>query len=146
MDSTEIIRNIADIVDENGVRAPGVLEILSSMQMDTRYQGIEPETVIIDSGSSAVANQRLLFCPAGSEIVIFDVGYSSLGVSVASFHDQNSNLVMGSIYTHDANGTTVVKNSKKGIPLGESKSLFFTTTSVTNWDIEISFAIIQKTV
>lgn len=142
IDSVEIARNIADIVDENGIRAHGLLEILSSIQMNTRSLGTFPKAYKTFSGPEAVINKQLIFCPAGSRIVIFDIIFSSLNVSKTTFHDQLGEKLFGSILIPDLNGNSVSKCSCKGIKLKSHRSLFISTTATANWTIEILYALL----
>jgi hypothetical protein len=141
LSSTEIMRNIADLVEQDDSRSHGILELLSAIQCNTSFPGIIPESILF-SGSAAVTNSKALFCPGGSKILILDISASADGVSEISFNDQNSNPVFPSFFINNANGDTLSFSSFKGFFLQKSKSLYYTVSASVNWCLSISFKII----
>lgn len=141
LSTAEIFRNIADIVGGDGSRAHGLLETLSSIQCNTAFPGIIPDSAIF-SGAAAVSNKRAIFCPGGSKITILDIFASGDGVCEISFSDQDGNSSFPSVFINNANGHSVSFNSVKGIFLSKNKSFYYTVSASINWVLSVSYKII----
>jgi hypothetical protein len=143
MDATEILRNIADIVDEDGNRSHGVLELLASIQADLRNAGIVPQAVIpvYNAGASAVTGQQIVFCPGASQIVVFDVFCSLNAAATVSFVDQDNNRLMASMIAPN-NGQGFVRTSQRGIFLPPGKSLHYSCSAAITHSLDVSYAIV----
>jgi hypothetical protein len=141
MDSTEIIRNVADIVDEDGIRSHGLLELLSCIQMDLRNGGIVPLKPIVVRNTVAVTRQQLIFCPAESRIVIFDIFVSLNAATTISFINQDNTRVMADMIAPNP-GQGFCRTSERGVHLGNGESLCYTCSGAVTHSIDISYAII----
>lgn len=141
MDSTEILRNVGDIVDGEGNRFHGLLELLSCIQMDLRNGGIVPLKPITVQNTVAVTRQQLIFCPAGSRIVIFDMFVSLNAGTTISFINQDNTRVMSDMIAPNP-GQGFCRTSERGIHLGNGESLCYTCSAAVTHSLDISYAII----
>ena len=141
IDQTEILRNIADIVDGEGNRFHGLLELLSCIQMDLRNGGIVPCKPISVQNTTAISRQELVFCPAGSRIVVFDIFVSLNAATTISFVNQNNTKIMSDMIAPNP-GQGFCRSSERGIHLGNGESLCYSCSGAVTHSLDISYAII----
>lgn len=146
LDSTVIARNIGDRVAADGTRDVGLLQLLNMIQMDVRNGGITPGEVIVREGAGAVTGERILFCPAGSRIIIYDCRLAGAATGAATFEDQDGNAVFAGVYIDAGAIIAGGFSSARGIFLPAGKSIYLTVTVAAAWVMHLSYAMVPTIV
>lgn len=143
IDSTEILRNIADMVGSDGERAPALLELLSMIQMDTRMGGLIPlKPVCIRQTAAIITNKQIVYCPAGSRIVIFDIFVSLNAATTIQWNCQDGVQLMSDMIA-PLPGQGFTRTSPKGLFLPAGKSLCYSCTAAVAHSLDVSYALIS---
>ncbi len=139
LDTTAILRNLADRIDSDGLEVDGVYELLSQVQNNTNGVNPNQQSVTVDS-TGAITKTMLINCPAGSRIAIRSVVASAAGATNFKFTDEDDVDVLASLHL---NANAAVVAPPQGIVLPEGKPLFYTVSAAVAFGLQVNFQLIE---
>lgn len=135
----QLLRNLIDRVDADGIKSDSVLHVLNQVQANTLPIAIFSQVAAV-LGSGAQASTQLIECPPDKRIAIFSVLFSATANNDLTITDSVGNNLLGR--TETVTHSTEFRNYCPAPLLPQGESLFYTVAGAGDWSVEIHYAVV----
>ncbi len=141
LSSTEILRNIAHVVDESGNQIAGIGELLNAIAINTAWLGIHIDHFSLSS-TGIITNKEIIFVPNDKRLVIFAAGVSLDGLSDFKFSYSDGTAVLLPLFAPN-DGQGWIQQFNPPVILEKGKPLNYNNTVAVDHGIMVNYSLVD---